>query len=238
MLPKNPFRYSGPGPGVKSFDEKNPNFSNETKGHIMTCYIGGRTECKIRKTPALSDVLDVLSMYPTVCTLQNLWRFVTAKRIESQDSTDEIRKLVDAFKLEDIQNKDIWKKFPAIVQIQPNEDVLPLRAKYGKKHEWNIGLPYISYEGKLWYSLADVLASKLYTGKSPTILTAISFIPETMYCSKPAQKPNEAGYLIMTLSSDPNIFSTLVNHDLSSNTVAKYSILNAIVALPDGIAPS
>lgn len=163
--------------GVKSFDEKNPGFSNEIKGQLMTCYFGGRTECMIRKKPVLSDLLDFLSMYPTVCTLQNLWRFVIAKRIDTHDSTEEIRKLVDTFKLEDIQNKDIWIKFPAIVQIQPNEDVLPLRAKYGKKHEWNIGLPYISYEGKLWYSLADVLASKLYTDKTPKILKAISFIP-------------------------------------------------------------
>ncbi len=164
--------------GIKSFAEKNPNFSKETIGNIMTCYYGGRTECKIRKTPIKSDVLDFLSMYPTVCTLQNLWSFVIAKKIEYHDATQEIKEFVENFKLDDVQNKNLWTRFPAIVQVEPDEDVLPLRAKYGKKHEWNIGLPYLSYNGKIWYSLADVLASKLYTEKSPKILQAISFIPK------------------------------------------------------------
>ena len=163
--------------GIKSFAEKNPNFPKETIGNIMTCYYGGRTECKIRKTPVKSDLLDFLSMYPTVCTLQNLWSFVIAKQIVSQDATQEIKEFVENFKLENIQNKNLWAIFPAIVQVEPDEDVLPLRAKYGKKHEWNIGLPYVSYNDKLWYSLADVLASKLYTGKSPKILQAITFSP-------------------------------------------------------------
>ena len=163
--------------GVKSFTEKNPDFSDYTLGNLMNCYYGGRTECKIRKKPSLSDYLDFLSMYPTVCILQNLWKYVIADHIETQDATDEIRKFVDNFKLEDIQNKDIWSKFPAIVQIHPDDDVLPLRAKYGKKHEWNIGINHISYEGTLFYSLADVIASKLYTGKTPKILKAIRFVP-------------------------------------------------------------
>lgn len=64
-----------------------------------------------------------------------------------------------------------------MVQIEPNEDVLPLRAQYGDKHAWNIGIVYATSKVPMWYSLADVITSKLYTGKTPKILKAIKFVP-------------------------------------------------------------
>ncbi|SMH71349.1 DNA polymerase [Candidatus Nitrosotalea okcheonensis] len=92
--------------GVKPFFDKSPKFSNEIIGNIMTGYFGGRTECKIRKTPVKVDVLDFLSMYPTVCTLQNLWKFVIADHIEHVEATQEIIQFVDGVTLRDIQNKE------------------------------------------------------------------------------------------------------------------------------------
>lgn len=162
---------------VKSFKEKNTtkDFPNKIIGNIMTAYFGGRTECKIRRTPVMVDLLDFLSMYPTVCTLQNLWRFVIADHIEYRDATSEVTKFVDEFALEDLQNKENWKKLQAIVEVQPDDDVLPLRAQYGERHAWNIGLVYLKSKVPLWYSLADVIASKLYTGKTPKILKVIKF---------------------------------------------------------------
>ena len=162
--------------GMKSFKEKNPEFSDEIIGNTMTGYFGGRTECKIRKTPTKVDLLDFLSMYPTVCTLQGLWKFVIAESIDYKDATDEIRNFVDKFTLEDIQNKDNWKQFQAIVQVMPEDDVLPLRAQYGDKHAWNIGISSVTSKIPLWYSLADIIASKLYTGKTPKILKALRFV--------------------------------------------------------------
>ena len=162
--------------GMKSFKEKNPEFSDEVIGNTMTGYFGGRTECKIRKTPTKVDLLDFLSMYPTVCTLQDLWKFVIAENIDYKDATDEIRNFVDEFTLEDLQNKDNWKRFQATVQVMPENDVLPLRAQYGDKHAWNIGISSITSKIPLWYSLADIIASKLYTGKTPKILKALKFV--------------------------------------------------------------
>lgn len=163
--------------GVRSFLDKNPKFSQKVIGNIMTGYFGGRTECKIRKTPVKVDFLDFLSMYPTVCTLQKLWKFVIADHIEHVDATQEIINFVDNFTLSDIQNKENWTKLPAIVLVEPQEDVLPLRARYGQKHVWNIGTSHVTSKTPLWYSLADALASKLYTGRTPKILQAIRFVP-------------------------------------------------------------
>ncbi len=164
--------------GVLPFFEKNPDFPFELVGKIMSGYIGGRVECKIRKTPTMVDVLDFLSMYPTVCTLQNLWQFVIAEKIIHIDATRELQDLIDNFTINDVQDKSFWIKLPCMVQIIPNEDVLPIRAQFGDKHAWNIGTCTVSGTEPMWYPLADVLQSKIHTGKTPKIIQAIKFVPQ------------------------------------------------------------
>lgn len=166
--------------GVKSFFEKNSDFSPEMIGKMMTCYIGGRVEDKIRKAPTLVNVLDFLSMYPTVCTLQNLWKFVIADHIEYKEDTKEISNFIEKFTLQDVQRPENWTKMQGIILLEPQEDVLPIRASFGQKHAWNIGIESVSSKIPLWYSIADVIASKLYTGKMPKILKAYRFIPVGM----------------------------------------------------------
>jgi hypothetical protein len=163
--------------GVDSFLNKNPKFPQDILGYIMCGYIGGRVENKIRKVVTRVDVLDFLSMYPTVCTLQNLWKFVIADHVEHQEATDEIKNFIDKFTLEDVQNRESWTRLQGIALIEPEGDVLPLRTKYGQKHVWNIGISHVTSKIPLWYSLADVIASKLYTGKTPKILKAYRFVP-------------------------------------------------------------
>ncbi|MEX0862676.1 hypothetical protein [Nitrosopumilus sp.] len=163
--------------GVLSFFEKNPEFPFELVGKIMSGYIGGRVEDKIRMTPTMVDVLDFLSMYPTVCTLQNLWQFVIAEKIIHIDATKEIQDLIDNFTIKDVQNKTLWKKLQCMVQIIPDEDVLPIRAPFGDKYSWNIGTCTVSGTDPMWYPLADVLQSKIHSGKTPKIIQAIKFVP-------------------------------------------------------------
>ena len=195
--------------GVDSFEKKNESFPKEITGYLMNSYFGGRTECKVRREPKKVDLLDFYSMYPTVCTLQELWKFVIADRIDCDDDcVEEITKFVDEFKLEDIQDKEKWRKLPAIVQIKPDGDVLPLRARYGTGHAWNIGITEVTSKHSLWYSLADVIASKLYTGKTPKILKAIRFTP-----AKPQEKLQEItihGIKVNPYKQD--LFRDLIKH--------------------------
>lgn len=165
---------------VKPFLQKNPTCSKQIIGNTMTTYSGGRTEDKIRKTPTLVNVLDFLSMYPTVCILQNLWQFVISDHIEYVDATKEITEFIENFKLEDIQNKENWKKLQGIVLVEPNEDIFPVRSKYGQQNVWNVGVNYLTSKIPLWYSITDVIASNLYTGKTPKILKAYQFVPVGM----------------------------------------------------------
>lgn len=163
--------------GIKSFSEKNPDFPNEILGYVMTTYYGGRSEVRIRKQPVKIALIDFLSMYPTMCILQNLWKFVIAEKIEWYDDTENIKDFVDNATIETFSNPENWRKLTAIVLVLPDNDIFPVRSKYGEKNTYNIGLNYVTSEKPVWYTLADVIASKLLTGKTPNILKAIRFKP-------------------------------------------------------------
>ena len=162
--------------GIRPFLEKNPDFPKKILGYLMTTYYGGRCEVKIRKQPTKITVIDFTSMYPTVCILQNLWKYVISKQIKYFEDTENVRKFIDNITLSKLRKKSTWKKLNAIIEIEPNEDILPIRTKYDKnKDTFNIGINYVSSKKTMWYSLADIIASKLLTGKTPKIRKAIRF---------------------------------------------------------------
>jgi len=154
-----------------------PQLDSVTKGRIMTAYYGGRSEVKVRKQPMKIVLLDFLSMYPTVCVLQNLWQFITAKEIKQEECTEEAKQLLEKVQLEHLKDPDFYKKLPVLVQVQPDNDILPVRAKYGNKEAYNIGINPLTSDTPVWYALADVIASKLLSGKLPKVLKAIRFSP-------------------------------------------------------------
>lgn len=165
--------------GIKSFFECQPDFSPVTLGHIMTAYYGGRTECKIRKTPTRVTGLDFTSMYPSVTMLMGLWSFIIAKSLETEDVTEEIRALVSQVTLFSLLDRDLWKNMVVLVKVQPDGDIFPVRADYkGDRCMFNVGINCITSETPLWYALPDVIASKILTGKTPKILDAIRFVPK------------------------------------------------------------
>lgn len=172
--------------GIKPFLAKNNGYiDNEALGYVSTTYYGGRSEVKVRKTPVTVTLLDFTSMYPTMCLLMNLWDFITCDHIEQQqqqDCTGEVTEFVGSIKLEDLQEKETWGRLNAIVQVDADDDnaILPIRAKFGNKQTFTIGLPRVDTTGlatKPWYALADVVSSKLLTGKTPKIIRAIKFFP-------------------------------------------------------------
>jgi hypothetical protein len=164
---------------IKPFLDCQPDFSFELLGYIMSAYYGGRTECRIRKTPTKVSVLDFTSMYPTISMLLDIWKFVIADGVETEIVTDKITEFVATIDLEKLQNQDVWKKFVVLVQVLPDDDVLPVRMDYkGDKRSFNVGINYLTSSEPLWYALPDIIASKLLTGKFPKILKAIRFYPK------------------------------------------------------------
>jgi len=163
--------------GIESFRSKNPDFPKDILGHIMTTYYGGRSEVRTRKTPMRICLLDFLSMYPTMCILQKLWDFIISDRIDCIDDTDSIKEFVDSVSPKTFSDPQSWTKLNAIVQVELNDDIVPLRARYREKYAFNIGLNYGSCREPIYFALADVCASKLLTGKTPKILKAFRFVP-------------------------------------------------------------
>lgn len=143
----------------------------------MSTYYGGRSEVHIRReiTPIIH--FDFLSMYPTVCTLMNLWRFVIATGIEGSDDTASINNFVSNCTAETLRTQSVWQNLNAIVRVLPQHDLFPVRSYYDEDEPATIGLNYLTSDDPLWFTLADVLASKILTGKTPQILEAVRFSP-------------------------------------------------------------
>ncbi len=160
--------------GIKPFLEKNPGFSKEILGYVMTTYYGGRTEVHIRKTPTKVTYLDFTSMYPTCFVLIGLWRMLITSKIDVIED-NWFRQWLESASLDDLVKKENWSRLCGIALIDPHDDILPVRAKYGNKRVYKIGINRVT--GKpLWFAYPDILASKMLTGKSPKILRALKFV--------------------------------------------------------------
>ena len=174
-------------------------------GKIMSAFYGGRAEVRIRRKVAEVIYTDFKSMYPTVNTLMSLWRFVIADGFTWIDSTAETRSFLERVTREDFQRPETWRSLNTLVKVRPDGDLLPVRAKYdpGANATNAIGLNYLSHEGGIWYSLADVLASKVLTGKVPAIIEAMTFEPgKPQHGLKPIRLFGNADYQIDPLKDD------------------------------------
>jgi hypothetical protein len=164
--------------GIKPWQDVQRGFPLHLVGAIMSAYFGGRAEVHIRRqiTPVVHT--DFLSMYPTVCTLMGLWSFVRAKGVTHHDDTNAVTALVARPReelAEHLRKKDGWKDLASLVQVRPRNDLFPVRAKYPGGDTLNIGLNYLSADEPQWFTLADVLASKVLTGRTPEVIRAVRF---------------------------------------------------------------
>jgi hypothetical protein len=167
--------------GIKSFTECNPDFPKDILGYAMSPYYGGRTEVRIRNKPIPVTYLDFTSMYPTVYSLLELDKFLKAKKIDyihNTENTENVRVFVNSLKIEDLRNPKTWlrNEMHSIVKIKPNEDILPVRMEYSKLSK-NIGINYLTSNKEMWYTIEDIISSRILTGKIPEIVDAITFIP-------------------------------------------------------------
>jgi len=144
----------------------------------MTTFYGGRAEVKIRKTPVKVRYMDFASMYPAIFVSMDLWNLLITKEVEYEDAAEETCRLLKHTTLETILDSSFWKKFPIIVLVKPDNDILPVRTHFDKDNVWNIGICEVTSKKGLWYALPDVIASILLTGRYPKILKAIKFKPK------------------------------------------------------------
>jgi hypothetical protein len=130
---------------------------------------------------------DFLSMYPTVNSLMGLWSFVVARKIRViKQCASEITQFLTQLKPEKMFNPAMWKTLGGFVKVIPGGDILPCRAKYSvESNDWQVGITHIHAEEAsgdhppigYWYSLPDVVASVILTGRIPKIIDAFRIQP-------------------------------------------------------------
>jgi hypothetical protein len=196
---------------VRPWREVQSDFDPATLGAIMSSYFGGRAEVHIRRTVVPTLYCDFASMYPTVCTLMGLWRFVIAQGVTEEDATVETQTFLNDVHLSDLQNAGTWKQLTTLVQVQPEADIFPVRARYATRIKEQtksadmptIGVNYLSADRPLWFTLADCVASKLLTGKAPKVVRAVRFSAKQAQAGlRPIEIAGEADYRVVPDKND------------------------------------
>ncbi len=189
--------------GIKPVLERQKGIDPKVLGWAMSTFYGGRAECRIRKVPVPVELVDFTSMYPTVDALMGLWSLLTTSHITTKDDTAGVQALLETVDLERCFDPDTWPEFVGIAQILPEDDLLPCRAQYGPEHappvrllrgerlpttlrrrrragdgpSWNIGINHLTSRQPMWFTIADLVASKVLTGKTPQVIQALRFVP-------------------------------------------------------------
>jgi hypothetical protein len=161
--------------GVAPFLQQHPAFPPEVLGCSMVAFYAGRSEVHVRLRPTEVLYCDFKSQYPTVHALMGLQDLLLAKHITVRDATADVRAMLAALTLDQLQEPQTWRRLRVLVKIRPQQDLLPLRADFGIAGR-NIHLTYVSGL-PTWYTLADVIASSLLTGKAPEVLEALELVP-------------------------------------------------------------
>lgn len=151
-------------------------------GYAQSAFFGGRTSAHIRKVPVPVVYTDFLSMYPTVNSLLNLWDFVIANQIAIRTGCNaEIQAFLEQISMDALFDQSTWKQLTGFVRLVPQGDILPARCQYNPAtNDWQVGMNHLYVRNPndaLWFSLPDVVASVILTGRVPAIVD--SFILES-----------------------------------------------------------
>jgi hypothetical protein len=170
--------------GIKPILERQPDFPEEYLGYAQSAFFGGRTSAHIRKVPVPVVYTDFLSMYPTVNSLMDLWRFVTAAEIRViEHCKEEVEAFLQNVTTSDLFDPATWKRLPAFVKIIPDGDVLPSRGRYShESRDWQVAVNFLySKSGDardaLWFTLPDVVASRILANRVPKIVDVFRIEP-------------------------------------------------------------
>jgi hypothetical protein len=164
--------------GVKP-PEKKFKISDRINGIAMQALAAGRAECTIRRTPLPVTYLDFHAQFPAVSHLLDCREILCAESLEFADFTAGARQLLENATPDDCYRPAFWKQLRWYALIEPHDDVLPMRAKFGQREDsdptlaWN----FLTSKQPIWVTGLDAVAAKLMTGKPLRISEAIQVLP-------------------------------------------------------------
>ena len=213
--------------GIDPILERQPDFPAAYLGFAQTAFFGGRTSAHIRRVPVPVTSVDFLSMYPTVNCLMDLRRFLIAREVRVVEHCQaEIKRFLSTLTSEKLFSPKTWKRLTAFVKLIPNGDLLPSRAKYSAaSNDWQVALNYLHSSDNapvdgMWFSLADVAASVLLTGKIPLIVDAFRLVPVGKLAGL---KTVRFGGEAEVNPKDQDLFRTLIEQRKSLNRIKELS---------------
>jgi hypothetical protein len=150
-------------------------------GWATSGFFGGRAEARLVRTPVPVTVVDATSMYAAVNANLRTWEVLTADRIEAVDATSEVLALLATPDLLELcLRRETWAERIGVTLVElerPDSQILPVRAWYDPaSRDPGIGVNPLTYDGRLWYLLPDVLASTLLTGRAPVVARAVRLV--------------------------------------------------------------
>ncbi len=167
--------------GVEPILKRQPSFPEEYIGYAQTAFFGGRTSVNIRKVACPVVYVDFLSMYSTVNSLMSLWNLVIAEIRVVEHCKDKVQAFLRKLNPNALFKPKTWRHMTGFVKVVPNGDILPIRSKYSPaSNDWQVGMNhvYAKREDALWFSIPDVVASALLTGRVPEVVDAFLIEPD------------------------------------------------------------
>lgn len=142
-------------------------------------YYGGRSEVHIRMKPTQILYADFKSEYPLVNALLNSQSYLLADYIRIEHCVSEAIELINSITLEDLQQKETWKILTMLVKVEVTNGILPAKLELASSTKI-YGQMTVKPPAKViqWYSMLDIIASKIRTGIAPTILDAYRLVPQ------------------------------------------------------------
>jgi hypothetical protein len=201
--------------GIAPFMKQNAGFDRHDIGPFMEALYGGRSGVRIRHKIRETIQADFKSQYSAINILMKLQDLLIAERVEAirGDRNGEAARFLRGVTLADMQQKDTWLRLRGVALIKPRGDILPVRTVFNDDEPdddgdtaraQQIGLNVVTSGPPTWYSFADIIASKLLTGKCPEIMKTIELVPHG----------KQTGLKPIAFFGDPNYTVGLYQDDL------------------------
>lgn len=162
--------------GIPPFKQTHTEVKSFMYNLANRAYYGARSEIHIRRKPVQVLYCDFKSQYPLVNALLQSQKYLLAEYVQIHHCIDLAQELIDTITLEDLQDKETWSYLSILVKVQTYGHILPTRFSVNKVTAYGETISNDSNH-TAWYSLLDVVASKIRTGKAPRILDAYRLIP-------------------------------------------------------------
>ncbi len=164
--------------GISAPLERQDDFPDEVLGYAENAFYGGRAEARVRRVALPVVYTDFASMYPSVNSLMGNADLLRAARIEAVEATEQVKALVEKVTLEQCFDRETWPTLRALVQVRPQGEPFPVRARYDPHGQSaQIGSNLLTSNEPIWYALPDVVAAKLLGGTTPDVVRAWRLVP-------------------------------------------------------------